>query len=177
MKLRHAAAALACALASLPTCASALDLIAGVSLGSVLAGVEPRVAVTPHVAIAWRADNGLILAARDMFSILPAPSRGGVGVGVYNHLSAEIGYGWEAGSFSLGPSVSVYSMPACNPVLCGRIVGLSAGGHAQLTIYVVGPLGLSGSATIEWMGGASSVVRNNLAATFVAGPVVRWSMP
>lgn len=159
---------------ALSSSASALDLSGGVSVGGMLAGVEPRLAVTPHVAVSWRADSGFLFVVRDMFSVLPAVNRHGVGI--HNQLSAALGYGWETGSFSLGPAVSFYSMPACNPAFCGRIVGASGGGHAHVSLYLVGPLGVSASASVEWIGGNNGVLRDDVSATFLAGPVGRWDL-
>ncbi len=65
-------------------------------------------------------------------------------------------------------------MPACGAALCGRVVGLAPGGHARVNVYFFGRLGLSVSASLEWIGGRSLVLPGNLATTIVAGPVIRW---
>lgn len=156
-----------------PSPAEAFELSGGVGLGGILAGTEPRLAVSPHAGISWRMESGLLIAAHDLFSILPATNSDGVGV--HNQTSVAFGYASENGNFSVGPSLSVYSMPACGITLCGRVVGLSPGGHAQTNVYFAGRLGVSVSANIGWVGGRSLVLPGGVAAMIVAGPVLRWS--
>lgn len=155
-----------------PAPAGAFELSGGVSLGGIMAGTEPRLAVSPHAAVAWRMESGLLFAVHDTLNILPATTRDGVGV--YNETSATIGYSSEKSSFGVGPSLASYSMPACGVTLCGRVVGLAPGGHAHVDVYVAGPLGVSVSANVAWVGGSSLVLPGGIAATVVAGPVVRW---
>ena len=114
-----------------------------------------------------------MLAAHDSFSILPATNNDGAGI--YNQTSVTLGYASENANFSVGPSLSIYSMPACGIDLCGRVVGLAPGGHAQVSVYLVGPLGVSVSATVDWVGGNSLVLPGGVAAMVVAGPAIRWS--
>lgn len=154
-----------------PTPAGAFELSGGVSLGGILAGTAPRLAVSPHAGIAWRIDGGLLFAVQDLFSVLPPI--GTAGAGVVNHTSAAIGYASKGGNFSVGPSLSFYSMPACGATLCGRVVGLSAGGHMQADVYFAELLGVSVSADVDWIGGSSRVLPGGVAAMVVAGPVFR----
>jgi len=173
-------AAFVCAIVLLvfPMSAEALEVSGGVSLGGILAGISPRLAVSPHANVSWRAENGWGFAAHDILSILPATSRDGVGV--HNQTSVTFGYGTEKLDFNIGPSLSVYSMPACGippgapRPLCGRVVGVAPGGHAQADVYFAGPLGVSVSANVEWVGGNSAVLPGSVAAMVLAGPVVRW---
>ena len=154
-----------------PTPAGAFELSGGVSLGGILAGTAPRLAVSPHAGIAWHIDGGLLFAVQELFSVLPPI--GTAGAGVVNHTSAAIGYASKGGNFSAGPSLSIYSMPACGATLCGRVVGLSAGGHMQADVYFAEPLGVSVSADVDWIGGSSRVLPGGVAAMVVAGPVFR----
>ena len=107
----------------------------------------------------------------------PGPARpvNKAGLGVYNKTSITIGYAWEDVNVSAGPSLSVYSMPTCGvTLLCGRVAGVAPGGHAQADVYFAGPLGVSVSANVDWIGGRSRVIPDGVAALVVAGPVLRW---
>lgn len=152
----------------------ALEIHGGVSVGGILIGSEPRLAVTPHASLSWRLMSGLALSVHDQVNILPAANK--IGVGVYNHTSVTLGYAWDAGSLSIGPALSIYSVPVCSASLCGRVVGVGPGGFAQVLVYVSGPLGVSVSANLDWLGGASLVLPDNVAATVLAGPVFRWGL-
>jgi hypothetical protein len=163
------AAALLMVLAPRPV--GAFELSAGVSLGGIQAGTVPRFAVSPGAAIAWRTESGFMLSVDDLVNIVP-PIQGSK-AGVDNHTSIAFGYAWVNGSFGAGPSLSIYSLPACGAQLCGRVVGLSPGAHLQASLYFAGPLGVSVSAEIDWMGGRSLVLPGGVAAMVVAGPVFR----
>lgn len=165
--------ALSCGgLLAFATPAEAFELSGGVSVGGLLVGTLPRFAVSPHAAIAWRRKSGFSFAVDDLCSVLPGTGR--LGVGVYNQTSVAFGYAWEGGDVRMGPSFSLYSMPACSATLCGRVVGLAPGGHAQANVYFAGPVGVSVSANVDWVGGRSLVLRGGWAAMIVAGPVFRW---
>lgn len=154
--------------------ARAFEVSGGVSLGGILAGTVPHLAVSPHVGLAWRIQSGVLFTVHELCSILPPINK--AGAGIYNHTSVAIGYTWEKGNFSAGPSLSLYSMPACGNTLCGGpVVGVAPGVHAQTNVYVVGPLGVSVSANVDWVGGRSLVLPGGVAAMVVAGPVLRWS--
>lgn len=112
-------------------------------------------------------ESGFLFAVHDLFSILLAVNKDGVGV--YNQTAAAIGYAWDNGNLSASPSLSIYSMPACGVDLCGRVVGLSPGGHAQANVYFAGPWGVSVSANLDWIGGKSLVLPGGVAAMVVAG--------
>lgn len=162
----------ACVLLVAPRPAEALEVTGGVTVGGILAGSKPFLAVTPQAGITWRMENGFLVAVHDMFSILPANDDG---IGVFNRTSVVLGYAAEHMNVSAGPSLSVYSMPACNAgSLCARVVGLSPGIHAQANIYFAGPLGVTVSAGLDWIGGSSRVLPGGTAAMIVAGPVLRW---
>lgn len=141
-------------------------------MGGILLGPAPRLAVTPHASTSWRFASGFALSAHDHVNILPAVNK--LGIGVYNQTSIAVGYAWDAGNLSVGPSLSIYSMPACAAGLCGRVVGVGPGAHAQLNVYLAGPLGVSVSANLDWIHGISLVLPGNVAAMVVAGPVFRW---
>lgn len=155
-----------------PTQARAFDLGVGVNGGVILIGTRPRFAVSPHVDIAWRTDAGFLLALRDVLSILPATDIHGAGA--YNHASVAIGYAWKTGTFSLGPSLAVYSVAACGPQWCDRLSGLAPGATAHLAYYLPGPFGVSASATLDWLTG-SAVLPAGVAATVLVGPLLRWN--
>jgi len=154
-----------------PTPAAAFELSGGVSLGGILARTAPRLAVSPHAGMAWHMEGGLLFAVQELFSVLPPT--GTAGAGVVNHTSAALGYASKGGNFSAGPSLSIYSMPACGATLCGRVVGLAAGGHFQADIYLAEPPGVSVSADVDWIGGSSRVLPGGVAAMVIAGLVFR----
>ena len=158
----------------MPRPAGAFELSGGVSLGSFQAGsILPRLAVTPHVDVSWRRESGFLFAAHDLFSILAPINK--AGLGVFNKTSVTVGYAWDEGNVSVGPSLSIYSMPACGVTfVCGRVAGVAPGGHAQADVYFAGPLGISVSANVDWIGGRSRVVPEGVAAMIAAGPVFRW---
>jgi hypothetical protein len=153
--------------------AEALEVSGGASAGGMLAGTKPRPAVSLHGALAWRADSGFLLAFRDMFSVLVAIDEHGAGV--HNQTSIMLGFATETLSLSAGPAFSLYSMPACNAASrCSRVVGLAPGGYLHAALFA-GPVGLSVSGSLEWVGGRSDVLPGGVAAMVVAGPVLRWT--
>ncbi|MFO0762479.1 MAG: hypothetical protein U0359_38930 [Byssovorax sp.] len=156
----------------LPRPAQAVEVNGGVGIGGVLAGILPRLALSPHVGLAWSTDGGFLFELHDVLAILPVGSA--LGVGVYNQTSAAVGYAWKDGALSAGPSLAIYRMPACGHKLCGRVVGLGPGGHAEGSYYFWGPLGLWIHANFAWMGGKSSVLPSGVAGMVVVGPVLRW---
>jgi hypothetical protein len=158
----------ACVLVVVPTPAEAFELSGGVSVGGIQVGTDPSLAVSPFVGLLWRTERGFLLEAHNMFSILP-----GSRVGLHDRTSATLGYTWQTGNFSLGPSLSFYSMPACGPVMCRRVEGAAPGGHAQTDWYFKGPLGVSVSANVAWYGGSSFVLAGNAAVMVTAGPILR----
>ena len=157
-----------------PIPAEAFEVAGGVSVGGIQIGAKPQLAVTPQGAIAWRIGDAFLFAVHDLLSILPVANERGVGV--HNQTSLVLGYATESARFSAGPSLSVYSMIACNSAsLCGRVVGLSPGGNVQASWYFAGPFGISVSGSVSWVGGRSLVLRDGVAAMVVAGPVLRWA--
>lgn len=163
-----------CSLAALvtPRPAEAFELSGGVNVGGVLLGTRPRFAVSPHAGIAWRTEGGFLLALRDAFGILPAINERGIGV--YNHTSVAIGYAWTSGRFSIGPSLAIYSAPACGQEWCARLTGSSPGVVAQVDYYFHDPLGVSAITTVDWLTG-SDVLPAGVAVTMLVGPVLKWS--
>lgn len=156
-----------------PTQLEAYELNAGVSLGWLQAGTVPRFAVGPHAGISWPIHRDILFTLHDLCAILPPTQVDGPGV--YNQTSVDIGYAWKDGNVSAGPSVAFYVVPACGVSLCGRVGGLAVGGHAQTNAYVAGPLGVSVSLNVDWMGGGSLVLPGHVSVVIVAGPVLRWS--
>ncbi|KYF94835.1 hypothetical protein BE20_05465 [Sorangium cellulosum] len=144
-----------------PARLEAYELSAGVSLG------------WPHAGIAWPIQRDVLFTVHDLCTILPPTQQGGPGV--YNQTSVDIGYAWKDGNVSAGPSVAFYVMPACGVTLCGLVGGFAVGGHAQTNAYVAGPLGVSVSVNVDWVGGGSLVLPGYVSVVVVAGPVIRWS--
>jgi hypothetical protein len=156
-----------------PIPAEAVEVAGGLSVGVFQAGTIPRVAVTPHAGISWRKESGFLLAVNDLFNILTPINK--AGIGVFNKASVTIGFGWKDIDGTVGPSLSIYSMPECGATfLCGRVVGVAPGGHVQAEVYFAGPLGVSVSGNLDWIGGSSAVLPGGIAAMVVAGPVLRW---
>ncbi|WP_437314979.1 hypothetical protein [Sorangium sp. So ce385] len=168
------AAGLALVLSVVPTQADASELSAGISFGWIQAGTATRLAVSPHAGISWRTKSNILIHVHDLLSVVPPIQIGGAGV--YNSTAAALGYGWDHGDFSAGPSVAIYFMPACGSALCGRVAGMAAGARAQTNAYVAGPLGVSVSANVDWVDGNSLVLPGHLSVLVVAGPVLRWSV-
>jgi hypothetical protein len=156
-----------------PARVEAYELSAGVSLGWLQAGIVPRLTVGPHAGISWPIQRDILLTVHDMCMILPSTQADGPGV--YNQTSVDLGYAWKGGNFSAGPSVAFYVVPACGSTLCGLFGGLAVGGHAQTNAYVAGPLGVSVSMNVDWVGRGSLVLPGYVSVVVVAGPVLRWS--
>ncbi|WP_437952243.1 hypothetical protein WME98_17035 [Sorangium sp. So ce296] len=156
-----------------PAQAGASELSAGVSFGGLQAGTVPRLAVGPHAGISWPIQRSLLFTVHDLCTILPPTQEDGFGV--YNQTSVDLGYAWKDGNVSAGPSVALYVMPACGTTLCGIVGGFAVGGHAQASAYVAGPLGVSVSANVDWVGRGSLVLPGYVSVVVVAGPVLRWS--
>lgn len=153
--------------------AQAFDLTGGVSVGGMLGGGQPRLAISPHIGISWVSDGGFMFAVREMVSFVPASNKDGMGV--YSRTSANLGYASQTMDLAGGPSISLYSMPSCRNLLCGRASGLAAGGHAQATLFFLGPVGVFVSANVDWIAGSSLVISEGVAATIAAGLVLRWT--
>ncbi|WP_437974412.1 hypothetical protein WMF11_38890 [Sorangium sp. So ce295] len=156
-----------------PTQGEASELSAGVSLGWLQAGTIPRLAVGPHAGISWPIQRDILFTVHDLCTILPPIQEDGLGV--YNQTSVDIGVAWKDGNVSAGPSIAFYLMPACGATLCGRVGGMAVGGHAQTNAYVAGPLGVSVSVNVDWVGRGSLVLPGYMSVVLVAGPVLRWS--
>lgn len=167
------AAMLALVIGVASTQVEASELSAGVSLGWIQAGTAPRLAVGPHAGISWHIKKNLLLKLHDLCSLVPPIQVGGAGV--YNHTSVSLGYSWKDGDVGAGPSVAIYFMPACGNTLCGQVAGMAVGGHAQASAYVMGPLGISASANVDWIRGRSLVLPGHVSVAVVAGPAIRWS--
>ncbi|MEZ4313444.1 MAG: hypothetical protein R3F14_35935, partial [Polyangiaceae bacterium] len=139
-----------------PSRAHALEVTGGVQLGGVIIGSSPRFSVSPHVGASVTTEGGFLFALRDIASILPATDIHGAGI--YNHTALAIGYAGNGVRVSAGPSLAIYSVAACGTLvnangkrLCSRLSGFSPGLHAQIEYYFLGPLGLSASASVDWL--------------------------
>ena len=124
------------------------------------------------VGVSWGSPDSWLLSVQDTPSILPAVNAHGPGVD--NHLSAIVGFTWKDYNFALGPAFSFYSMPACSPSLCSRVVGIAIGGMAQVDAYFAGRFGLSATVNVDWIGGSSVVLPGGVLITAALGPIVRW---
>jgi hypothetical protein len=153
-------------LATLP--ADALELSGGVSLAGIQIGIRPSFAASPFVGVLWRSEGGFLFEAHHMLSIVPGPN-----VGVYDRTAVGLGHAWNSAKLSLGPSISVLSMPVCAEVICDRVEGVLPGGHVQIDWYLLGPLGVSVSANVDWLVGGSRVVSEGPVVMLTAGPVLR----
>jgi hypothetical protein len=154
--------------------AQALEGNGGVSVGGILAGSRPHLAVSPHGAIGLRSEGGFAFALEDTLGILLATNKDGVGL--HNRIALQPGYAGEKIAFSAGPSVSFFSMAVCNPAAqCGRASGVSLGLHAQASYYFFGPLGVSLAASADWIAGNNLLLPQGVAAMVVVGPVLRWT--
>jgi hypothetical protein len=156
----------------LPMRAEAFEVAGGVSVGVIAAGTEPQFALSPHAGIPWRKDNGLLVTLHDQLNILP-PSNF-IGAGVYNQMHFTLGYASNTAQIRVGPSLAIYSIPACGVTLCGRVVGIAPGGHAIANFFISERWGMSLSANLDWVGGRSLVLPGGFSAMLVAGPVLRW---
>lgn len=159
----------ACAFVGVPAPAAAFELSGGVSVGGIQVGPDPKLAVSPFVGFPWRREKDFLLEIHNMFSILP-----GDHVGVYDRTAVTLVYAWGTGKIGLGPSLSAYWLPACGITVCRRVIGVAPGGHAQTDWYFSEPLGASVSANLDWVGGSSRVLHENLVVMVTAGPVWRF---
>lgn len=165
---RLSASLCTCALLVVSATAEAVELSGGISMGGIFIGTEPTLAVSPFVGLRWRTERRILVELHNMFSILP-----GSHIGVHDRASVTLGYRWKTGNFSLGPSLSLYSLLACGAVLCQRVEGAAPGGHAQTDWYFAEPFGISLSANLAWYGGSSLILPGNMAAMVTAGPTLR----
>lgn len=162
----------ACSLAVGSSVSHAYEVNGGVSLGVLLAGSVPHLAVSPHVGAALRTQGGLLFGVGNFLSILPATNDDGVGV--YDQTTLFFGLGSENKSITLGPSVSLYSVPASGNGHHGRVSGVAPGAALEALVYFAGPFGVVVRANVDWLSGDSLVLHDVVAATLVAGPVFRW---
>ena len=113
----------ACGAVLVPLRADAFELSGGVSFGGIQIGADPMPALSPFAGLLWRTEAGFLFEAHNMFSIVLGPREG-----VYNRTATNIGYAWKAGKISVGPSLSVLSVPVCAKRICDRVEG---GGGAR----------------------------------------------
>ncbi len=165
----------ACVLIGVSLPAEAFEVNGGISVGGVMAGTAPHLAVTAHASISWRSGGGFSWGVREMISVLPPTRKDGAGV--YEQTAGMIGYTSRAFAFSAGPSLSILYVPACGATLCGRLAAITPlGGHVQASWYFSERVGISAHATLDWIRGRSMVLpQNGLTTMVVAGLVYRWS--
>jgi hypothetical protein len=152
----------------------------GVGLGAMQVIASQRLAITPHVTLDWSPaeDAALTIGVRNELALLP-PMLGGrdKGVSVHDRTGILFGLGVRRFTGSLGPTLVVYSMSACSPVLCAWTSGIAVGGEGQVTLWTTetlgGVLGIQIDASIGWYDGSSAVVRRSVLGTLTAGPVFR----
>lgn len=141
-------------------------------MGGIVAGIQPRLAVSPHIAFALPTRIGVFLAVNEVVSIVPATDR--LGVGIYSQTATDLGFAWDKVNVSAGPVFAAFTMPACKPDACRRVEGVLAGVHAQASFYFAGALGLSVWGSVDWLPGDSVILTEGFVAMVVAGPVLRW---
>ncbi|WP_437912805.1 hypothetical protein WME73_38225 [Sorangium sp. So ce302] len=157
------------ALVLVPASAQALEFSSGVSVGGIQVGTEPKLAVSPFAGWLWRKERDFRIEVHNMLSVIP-----GTRVGVYDRTAVTVGYVTKTGNVSLGPSLSLYSMPVCGAVICDRVMGLAPGGRAQSDWYFAGRLGASTSLNVDWAGGSSRVLPGSVVVMVTAGPIWRF---
>lgn len=170
--LRCLAAVIIASCAMLTAPARATELHTGARVGGLQMGVDPRWAFSVYGGLAWRGEHGLAFELSNVFSLSPGRTWG-----VYDRTAAALGYGGKNGKISLGPSLSFFSMPACNFVICDRVNGIAVGGQLDGAWYFSGPFGLSAHASVEgWKGGDSHVLPGALVIMAMAGPALRFDV-
>lgn len=150
--------------------ARATEVHAGVRVGAVQIGVDPRLAISPFGGMLWRSESGFLLELSNTFTLSP-----GDDWGIYDRSAAVLGYGWPTGHLSVGPALSFYSMPACNYFICDRVRGIAVGGHAVLAYFFAGPLGLSVTGSLDYVGGKSRVLPGGPVVMGTAGFVLKFA--
>ena len=150
------------------TTAQALELTGGVSVAGIQMGAKPLLAASPFASVQWRTESGLLFEVHNMLSIVPERT-----MGFHDRTAAGAGYAWKTGKLSVGPSLSLYSLPVCNAHICDRIVGAAPGGHVQADWFFAGPLGVSLSANVDWVAGTPRVLAEGPVVMVTAGPVLR----
>lgn len=175
MRARSLACALACAL--LPATAQA-EVIArfGIGVGGMQVLANPRLAVTPHVSVDWASD-WLTIGVRDELGLLPSALGGrDTNMSIHNRTALLLGFATPRVTSSLGPTLTIYSMSACSPVLCAWTAGVAVGAEAQISVWTTewfnGIVGIQASGYVGYYNG-SAVLHNTVIGQFSAGPVFR----
>jgi len=76
--------------------AGAIELGGGASMGVIVVGTMPRLAITPHATVGWRMESGLLVAVSEVFSILPAGDAHGLLRGVVGTILAGPVLRWRS---------------------------------------------------------------------------------
>ena len=161
----------ACVLSLVSARVEAMEVDLGASVGGMLAGSVPRFAVSPYGGLSWPLGSNFVFVVHDMVSLLLAADNHGPGV--YDHLSVAGGFAWEDGKIIVGPSLSVFSMPACGPLWCARVGGFGAGVSARADLFFWGPAGVSLSGNVDVPIQSNSVLPGGPAWMLLAGAVFR----
>jgi hypothetical protein len=117
------------------------------------------------------------IGVRNELGILP-PALGGrdTNVSVHNRTALLFGVATARVTGSLGPTLTIYSMSACSPVLCAWTAGAAVGAEAQISVWTTewlgGTMGIQASAYVGYYNG-SAVLHNTVIGQFSAGPVFR----
>lgn len=147
-----------------------MDLDLGASVGGVLAGSVPRFAASPYATLSWPLAGSFTLGVNEMASLLLAANNRGPGF--YNHLSGFVAVGWKDGKILAGPSLTLFSMPACGPAWCGRLTGFGAGGTLRVDLFER-PLGVSLGCNVDVPIKSTDLLPAGPAVMFFAGGVFR----
>ena len=146
--------------------AEAMGVDLGASVGGMLAGNAPRFAVSPYVTLSWPLADNFTLGVNEMASLLLAANNHGPGF--YNHVSGFAAITWTDGKILGGPSLAIFSMPACGPKWCGNLSGFGAGGTLRLDLFQK-PLGLSLGCNFDVPLKSTDLLPGGPALMFVAG--------
>jgi hypothetical protein len=147
-----------------------MDLDLGASVGGVLAGSAPRFAVSPYATLSWPLGGSFAFGVNEMASLLLAPNNHGPGF--YNHLSGFAAITWKDGKILAGPSLTIFSMPACGPEWCANLSGFGAGGTLRLDLFQK-PVGLSLGGNVDAPLKSTDLLPAGPAVMFFAGGVFR----
>jgi hypothetical protein len=154
-----------------PLRAEAMEVDFGASVGGMMAGGLPRFALSPYGAVSWPQGDHFVFVIHDMLSLLL--TAGNHGPGGYDHLTVAGGVAWGDGKIIVGPSLSIFSMPACGPQWCARVGGFGAGANARADLFFWGPVGLSLSGNVDVPIQSNSVLPGGPVVTGLLGAVYR----
>ena len=160
------------ALMGAPLRASALEVSAGISLGTAQTGSAGYFGIGPQLGITIGGPSGPVLVLHDTLLLLPVRNA----LGIDNQIAIGGGYSTKTVTVMVGGLLAIYRIPMCGVVLCGAVMGFGPGGFAQVSVFPKPEtlLGVSARGTLAWYGGESLVSSDALAWSATAGPVIRW---